>query len=755
MLAQLHLDSLIGKRAPKAIRTALEKLPTGSKAYDHAYKDAMERIEGQVEDQKELAKQVLLWIACAKRPLTTLELQHALAVEFGELKLDEENLPQIEDMVSVCAGLVTVDEESNIIRLVHYTTQEYFERTWLSWFPNAQNDITTSCVTYLLFDAFDTGFCPTDEEFEARLRLNPLYEYAAHNWGHHVCAVSTEVEQLILDLLENEAKISGCSQVMMASRRYLGDSSYSQKVPRQMTGVHLAAYFGLKEAMMALLKNRHDPDVKDTYGRTPLSWAAMNGHQTVMRLLLDKGAELESKDKADGRTPLSWAAESGHKAAVKLLLEKGAELESKDKYYGRTPLFWAAEKGHETVVKLLLAKEGVDPDSTSDYGQTPLSCAAKNGHEAVVKMLLAKEGVDQDSKDSDYGRTPLWWAASWGHKAVVKLLFENGADLESKDNGGRAPLSRAAANGHEAVVKLLLEKGANLESKDENYGRTPLSWAAANGHEAVVKMLLENGAELESKDNEDRPPLSRAAANGHEAVVKLQLEKGAELESKDKYGFTPLSRAAGKGHEAVVKLLLEEGAEPESKDNDHRTPLSWATANGHEAVVKLLLEQGAELESKDNEGRTPLSRAAGSWYKLKLVSKDNDVGLSLSRRTLLSRAAANGREVVKLLLEEGAELESKDNDHRTPLSWASANGHEAVVKLLLEQGAELESKDNEGRTPLLRAAERGHKAAVMLLIEKGAELESKSSNDQTPLSWAAESGHEAVVRLLEKGANLT
>jgi hypothetical protein len=84
--------------------------------------------------RSEIANDVLSWITCAKRPLTTSELRHALAVEIGESELDEENLPEIEDMVSVCAGLVTVDEESDVIRLVHYTTQEYFERTWTSWF---------------------------------------------------------------------------------------------------------------------------------------------------------------------------------------------------------------------------------------------------------------------------------------------------------------------------------------------------------------------------------------------------------------------------------------------------------------------------------------------------------------------------------------------------------------------------------------------------------------------------------------------
>lgn len=71
----------------------------------------------------------------AKSPLTTPELQHALAVEAGDVELGEDNIQEIEEVVSVCAGLVTVDEQSDIIRLVHYTTQEYFERTQTRWFP--------------------------------------------------------------------------------------------------------------------------------------------------------------------------------------------------------------------------------------------------------------------------------------------------------------------------------------------------------------------------------------------------------------------------------------------------------------------------------------------------------------------------------------------------------------------------------------------------------------------------------------------
>lgn len=82
----------------------------------------MERIEGQLKDEVEVAKQVLSWIICARRPLTTFELEHALAVELGESQLDIDNLCRVEYMVSVCAGLVVVDDESKVIRLVHYDT---------------------------------------------------------------------------------------------------------------------------------------------------------------------------------------------------------------------------------------------------------------------------------------------------------------------------------------------------------------------------------------------------------------------------------------------------------------------------------------------------------------------------------------------------------------------------------------------------------------------------------------------------------
>jgi hypothetical protein len=145
----------------------------------------MERIEGHIIDRQELAKQALSWITCSKRQLSTAELLNALAVELGESEFHDDNLPDLDDVISACLGLVTVDEQSNTVRLAHYTTYAYFQRSWDRWFQNAHGDIAARCVTYLSFDRFRSGPCSTDAEFEERLAEYPLYSFAAKNWGHH------------------------------------------------------------------------------------------------------------------------------------------------------------------------------------------------------------------------------------------------------------------------------------------------------------------------------------------------------------------------------------------------------------------------------------------------------------------------------------------------------------------------------------------------------------------------------------------
>lgn len=138
-MAKLYLDSLQGKDTPKAIRTALSKMISGTQAddvYTSAYEEAMNRIQSQVAERVRRAKQVFAWMTCAKHRLRTVELQQALAVEPNTQAFDESNVARIEDLVFICAGLVTVDEESGTIRLAHYATQDYFDSTRDRWFTD-------------------------------------------------------------------------------------------------------------------------------------------------------------------------------------------------------------------------------------------------------------------------------------------------------------------------------------------------------------------------------------------------------------------------------------------------------------------------------------------------------------------------------------------------------------------------------------------------------------------------------------------
>ncbi|RYP43976.1 hypothetical protein DL768_009507 [Monosporascus sp. mg162] len=742
LLARLALDSLLDEKLPKDVKAALKNLPKGSKAYSRAYEEAMKRVEHQGPKSAKLAKSVLSWITCARRQLSPLELRHALAFDVGDSELDEENLPEAQDVVSVCAGLVTIDNGSGIIRLVHNTTQEYFERTWRRWFPDAEDDIARACVTYLSFGVFESGFCPTDVEFEKRLQTYQLYDYAAHHWGHHA-REAAGLDSLVVDFLQSQAKVEASSQALLSVKGW-GKSQYSQDFPKHMTGLHLAAYFGIEKAARALI-GRYGQDPEDSHNRTPLSWASQNGHEAVVRLLLSDGAKPTSTDHS-GLTPLSWATRGRHEAIVRLLSCKDAATESPNagrqtppspiasdcitlgsaNNSGSSPL--SAETRCETVVRLLIDK-GVHTKLV-DGGRRGSPPQTSNEREAAVRLLLYCKGTNAELADAKE-QTPLLWAAAGGHLAAVRLLLDKGANIESADNQGQTLLSLAAANGREAIARLLLERGVKVESADVE-GRTPLSWAAANGHEAVVRLLLSKGANIESAEESGKTPLMRAAEGGHEAAVRLLLDKGAKTGSVDKGGWAPLLRAAANEDEAVMQLLLDRDTNPELADVVKpmlqtlalgRKLRLWATGNRDKAVMQSLLDEGASNDPINDKGQT-----------------------------ILACAAENGdTAVVQMLLDRNAKIEAADALGQTPLAWAAQNGHEAAVRVLLTKGAAVNVSNKSGQTPLLLAIQNGCEAVVQLLLNTGkVDPNWKDSNGRTLLRWAADRGHKAVMQLLLK-----
>ncbi|EPE30107.1 Ankyrin repeat-containing protein [Glarea lozoyensis ATCC 20868] len=680
LLAQLHMDSLGREDTGKGVRKALQELP---EQIDGTYEKAMARIKNQDSRKAERAAQVLSWICYAARPITVDELRYALAVEIGDTRVDEEAVPDGNHLVSLCAGLLTIDHDSNIIRFVHYTTQEYFERIKKERYPKAPTQIVMACITYLSFNEFATDPCDNDKAMEEKMLKYPFLQYASQYWGLHARGEPEKdpiVQELIMKFLWQNSNMS-CSLQFAHIPKYK-HANYSQSFRKEVSALGLAATNGLVEVTEKVLSIDADVNKADSDKGTPLHWAAWHGYDQIVKLILaTEGVEIDVKYSSNS-TPLHWAAEGGRASIVSMLLKSGAKINAVD-VRKWTPLHKAAWHGHEAAVQVLL-----------DY---------KPDVEAEEALLDNK--ADMESEDSD-GGTALHAASERGHENVVKLLLKTGAKVNATDIDGGTALHRASWNGHLVVVQLLLDAKADVKAR-YSYGFREGSKSPSrdsSGEEVVVRLLMEKGAEVAAKYYQGGTALHWAAWSGHEEVVRLLLEKGADFTARDSLGETPLSAATKGVYDAMVAHLREKGVDVDQmvskeeqqnllsqtlKTDGTSTSLHWAVWGGTEEAVKPLLEEGGgiNINTPNQHGRTALHWA--SW--------------------------SGKRNIVELLLGKGADISCQDNAQWTALHWAAWNGHVDVVKLLLDKGADATLKDLSGKTALDWAMAESHKEVIKAL----------------------------------------
>lgn len=442
LLAKIYASSLEDKLTPKAVRATLgyfreqgirsstdedEKLQALSQAYDQA----MERIQNQRQGCRELAQKALLWIVHTSKPLKTAELVHALAIDETRLLLEEDNIPELEDIISVCHGLVTVDEKSNIVRLVHYTTQEYFEHKREYWFPDAEWTIACACLATLMV---------------AKWPLASLQRYAAEHWGRHLSRAPARAQRRrqVIDFLRRDNLTPALAPCMgFDLSEFLEIASNIEIAMIQLKGLHLAAYFGLAEAMNEILADETDtggPNVPDSRERTPLFYAIRSGNEDAVSLLIRRGANVEIRTQR-GLTPLAVAAEHNHEKIAQILIDNGAKTD-------QTSVAWLSFGTTQST--------------------TALCIAAGDGQAGMVRLLLT-HGADIEFENKK-GEMAIFIAATAGHVEVMQMLIEKGADIESADRTMTTPLMPACHHKHLDAVKLLLHQGANLE-RINNYGK--------------------------------------------------------------------------------------------------------------------------------------------------------------------------------------------------------------------------------------------------------------------------------------------
>ena len=451
LLVPLNIEAILYESTIHRRRERLNKMTDGLELGD-AYSATIERIKAQAGDKSRLGMAALMWISHAERPLQADELCHALAVELGSADFNPDNVPSVSTLVACCQGLIAVDKEASTVRLVHFTLQEYLSGH-PDIFSRPHSAMAEICLTYLNSQQFKA--LSATPSFNAD--NTPFLEYCSVYWGVHAkrelseCARSRVLELLKLPYSQISTKLL----LVQAKHLY----PWNRGTCSPFSELHCASFFGISEVVAALIEMEfYDINEGDFAGCTPLAWAARNGHEEVVNILL--GREV-NPDKAEhiGRTPLSFAAWYGHEGVVKILLGREDVSPDKPDGGGRTPLSHAAEAGHEGVTKILLGHQEVNPDKPDNDGQTPLLYAAWNGRQEVVKILLGRQEVNPDRQDND-GRTPLSYAGQTGSEGVVKILLEREeVNPDKPDDDGQTPLSHAAWYGHEGVVKILLEQG--------------------------------------------------------------------------------------------------------------------------------------------------------------------------------------------------------------------------------------------------------------------------------------------------------
>lgn len=310
-----------------------------------------------------------MWIVFAERPLARVELQHALAIEDADLKFDPEKVRTIERILSTCAGLVTVDEGSDTVRLAHFTTQEYFMAKQNEYFPSAQSDITAACVTYLCFEGlWEHVFCHPSRTCSDL--ICQLEGYVANNWGHHARkheASSLHTSPSVKGFLIDE-KLVGYSWAYIRGTRLHQPSVRTVVYPLRYRvgayGLHVAVHFNLIHAAEALMERGVDVDYNPDGTQTPLMAAAVAGNERFVRLLLDKGAVVDREGRV-GSNALVAAWKGRHIRIVTMLLDEGASLrratEISEESCNEDDLMWLEENFGPLPSRLPISMSIVSP----------------------------------------------------------------------------------------------------------------------------------------------------------------------------------------------------------------------------------------------------------------------------------------------------------------------------------------------------------------------------------------------------------
>ncbi|KAJ5734537.1 hypothetical protein N7533_012940 [Penicillium manginii] len=670
LLSRLHVDLLSRCNDGILLQRALFHLPEN---LHDAYGESMTRIVSQ----NHYASRCLYWALYACRPLTVSELNFAANFEplSGTTTKDQSSTEQA--LLKETAGLLAIDPMTGLVHLVHKTAKEYLGGPAARvFFPTAKKNIADTCLTIITSDEVVDDCYATSTSNVRQPRAN-LLDYATTFWGHHAREVSEDEQttQVLIRAFLNK----------LCWRRPPGEVPLvpGTEIPKQLgfgryfadwSALHVLAYFGI----MGKAKR-----------------------------LIEQGANISDNNNQLGITALHCAVHRGHEEMVELLLENKINLNATSKEEN-TALHVAAEQGHRKIIKLLLHRR-INSRTSNKQGLTALQLAVGTIHDEATVPLLIKSRFDMDVQNTLTGNTALHLAVELKRPRIISFLLEKGANTNILNRDGITPLQLACRIDNCEAVSLLLERGTKLDVRSSN-GETALHVAAAAGNWAAFDLIITGGADINIWDGEGESLLHRQARTASTVSIAAHLlSKDANIEACNSKGYTPLQYAALAGNKTMFLFLVAEGANMDVHTAKGETLLHIIPPLNQDCldILTTLLALRFDVNAITSSGLTPLHH------------------LIFNQGAVSDPACDKIINYISLLLSHGADvnakLSSKTSDTALHLAVSSKMPRESIVSFLIKNGASLDARTTEGKTPLHLAAERGRHDIFKILIEAGAD----------------------------------
>ncbi|KAK4082748.1 uncharacterized protein Triagg1_1638 [Trichoderma aggressivum f. europaeum] len=707
---------------------------------------------------------VLQWVTHANRPLRLLEMAEMLSVTRQLDGIHE--LREAKDIIrAICGSLLEILPDETV-SVVHHSLTEFLKgqtRSVAQEHPADEYSLLESDTTHLrlalaCLSYLDAGCLDSYEIMEkSKLRnerwkhkgLNqntrlehPFAEYAVFNWHLHItkAGLLARGQPELFKLLDNF--LQGNRFLVWLSLEWpnceFGD----------MSPLHVAAYLNLTDYMRELLERPNaNVNVLNEMEETPIYWAAYNGHEEAVRLLLQHGAE-PNKYNATGLTPLHEAAIRNYAAAAQALLAAGVDPltprtdPQAERYHyperrstGRTPLKYACKNGHDEVVAIYLP---FIKDINVVYGA--LHSAAKAGQDKVVACILRHPGIEADAFVSY--NTALYYACEAVSPRTIEVLLKAGANpnvLTEPEFYQRLSIIHGAKgldpNGSERMLTAL----HLLSSSIAGNSRPSVDYI-----QKCFELVQEVGVDLEVRDLEGKTALHSlfsgqafVSSESVFAMLRLLLRAGADANTTCDKGETPLH--GNPTSKDAVRLLIEEGGADINKrrTSDGRTPLLCILATQSPETSLEFLSFGPDCNVVDNDGNGALHVALGCRH--------------------------TNRDLILALLAQGADPNLKNHSGQTALHIEGEFGHgqEQLIRLLVESGADLEARDNNGCTPLFKRVssyfhveDRRSTDVLKTLVELGAKTDCRDYKGRTLLHEASRcDAHDRFKYFVDLGVN--